>query len=109
MGKKLVQMEAARTAYTNTAMTDSGDNTVFTLSGVTIMSGKSGYTPDVFPDGVIDTLSVLATNTTEDTITVNAFTAQLAGVEYSVSATTADLSSSRPSGTLAKWISIQLD
>lgn len=109
MGKKLVQMEAARTAYTKQAMTDSGDHTVFTLSGVTVMSGKSGYAPEVLPDGVLDTLNVLATNTSNDTVTINAFTAQLAGVEYSVSATTADLSGVRPTGAVAKWISIQLD
>lgn len=109
MGKKLVQMEAARTAYAKTAMTDSGDHTVFTLSGVTIMSGKSGYAPTVYPNGVIDTLTIGSPGTGNNVLNIAAFTAQLAGVEYSVSATTEDLSTQRPATDVAKWVSIQLD
>jgi hypothetical protein len=109
MGKKLVQMEAARTLKSKSEMTDSGDKTVFTLSGVTVVSGKSGYAPEVLPDGVLDTQTIGSPGSSNNVLNIAAFTAQLAGETYSVSATTVDLSSVRPETDVAKWVSIQLD
>lgn len=79
----------AGTLTTYTAMTDSGDNQVFYVSGATIWSGKSGYKPDVRPNGIVSGRNVLSTHASDDTVTVAAFTAYSKGTLNTVTATTA--------------------
>lgn len=78
----------AGTLTTYAALTDSGDHQVFYKSGATIWSGKSGYKPDVRPNGMVSGRNVLSTHANDDTVTVAAFTAYSKGALQTVSATT---------------------
>lgn len=102
----LDQFESGRTLTDFTAMTDSGDNTVHTLSGVTIFSGRSGYEPDIRPNGIVTGANLLSTHATEETVTVAGFTAYSQGVLKTVTATTAVVV--RPTGAYAKIDSITM-
>ncbi|PLX00485.1 MAG: hypothetical protein C0591_01075, partial [Marinilabiliales bacterium] len=70
----LTYLESGRTLVDFTAMTDSGDSTVFTVSDL-IFSGKSGFEPDVRPNGVVSGSDLVTTHATNDTVTIAAFTA----------------------------------
>lgn len=84
-----IMMESGQTLFDYTAATDSGDQKIFTVSGKTVFSNKSGHELSVRPDGVVTGRDMLSTHTTEETVTVAAFTFYLAGVLTSVAATTA--------------------
>lgn len=85
-----IEIESGAGSLTSyTAMTDSGDNTVFTAG--TMWSGKSGYKPDVRPNGIVSGRNVLSTHASDDTVTVAAFTAYSKGSLNSVSATSATI------------------
>ena len=92
-----ILIETNQTLNAFAAMTDSGDHTIFTLSGKTLWSGKSGFTPDIRPNGVVSGRGMLSAAATADAINVAAFTAYSKGVLKSVSAT--EVSISRPSTT----------
>jgi len=77
----------AGTLTSYTAMTDSGDRQIFTAG--TLWSGKSGYTPDVRPNGIVSGRNVLSTHADDDKVTVAAFTAYSKGSLQTVTATTA--------------------
>lgn len=88
--KGKIQIELGRTLTDYAKMTDSGDNQIFTLG--TMWSGKSGYEPDVRPNGIVSGSRVLSTHASNDTITVAGFTAYSKGSLKTVPATTATVS-----------------
>ena len=66
-------------------MTDSGDHKIFTISGGTLWSGKSGFTPSVRPNGIVSGRNLVGTATSNDYVSVAAFTAYAKGTLYTVS------------------------
>lgn len=83
-----LQYEAGQTAYPMSALTNSGDATIFT-SSATLFSKKSGYTPDIRPNGLITGGVVApAVSGANDKIDVSALTCYLAGVKTTVAAAT---------------------
>jgi hypothetical protein len=82
-----ILIETGQTLNDFAAMTDSGDHQVFTISGGPLWSGKSGYEPDVRPNGITSGRNLLSPGTTVDTVRVAAFTAYSKGTEQSPSAT----------------------
>lgn len=84
-----IQYEAGQVLSSYAVMTDSGDHQIFTLSGKTIWSGKSGYTPSIRPNGMVSGINVISTSSTADKVNIAAFTAYSKGVLKSVSACTA--------------------
>jgi hypothetical protein len=104
--KAKVQVELGRTLVDFAAMTDSGDHQIFGGSGA-LWSGKDGYEPDVRPNGIVSGLRLLSTHASNDTVTIAAFSAYSAGIEYSVSATS--LALTRPSVSNYKICSVIMD
>lgn len=102
-----IKVELSRSLSALAAMTDGGSHTVFTKSGATIWSGKTGYEPSIRPDGIVSGRNLLSTHTDNNKVTVAGFTAYLAGVLYTVAATTATVT--RPATAVAKVIGIHLD
>lgn len=83
-----LQYEAGQTAHAMSALTDSGDATTFN-SAATLFSKKSGYAPDVRPNGLITGGAVIpAVSGTNDLVDVAALSCYLAGVKTSVAADT---------------------
>jgi len=83
-----LQYEAGQTSYAVSALTDSGDATTFDSSAA-LFSKKSGYAPDVRPNGLITGGAVIpAVSGTNDLIDVAALTCYLAGVKTPVAADT---------------------
>lgn len=82
-----LQFESGQTLAASAVMTDSGDHKIHTISGRTVFSGKSGFEPDIRPNGVVSGRKMISTHATNDTVTQAAFTAYSGGVLYSVSAT----------------------
>lgn len=95
------------TLHDFTAMTDSGDHTTFTLSGVPVWSGDSGYEPEVLVNGIVTGFNVLSPHADANKVTVAGITANSGGVEYEVSATTATVV--RPASDVAKVCSIVMN
>jgi len=87
-----VQIETGQTVNDYAVMTDSGDNQIFTISGGTVWSGRSGYTPDVRPNGIKSGRNLLTTHADDDKVTIAGFTAYIEGTLYTVTATTATFS-----------------
>jgi len=87
------------------ALTNDGDNKVFT-SGSDLWSGRSGYEPEVRPNGVI-TGGDATPGESDDTVAIAALTAYLAGVKESVSSQ--ELTVTRPTSDVAKIDSVTLD
>lgn len=100
-----IQIELSRTLTDFALMTDSGDQQRFTAG--TLWSGKSGYDPDVRPNGIVTGQRVLSVHATDDTVTIAAFTAYSKGVLQSVSATS--LALTRPSTSTHKICSVIMD
>ena len=81
-----LQYEAGQDVYAMEALSDSGDNTNFT-SNATLWSDKSGYSPDVRPDGLISSPLIIPDDSAvNNKVDCPACTCYLAGVEKSVSA-----------------------
>ena len=102
-----VMMETSQTSFSYTAATDSGDHTVFTVSGKTIFSNRTGYELSVRPDGVVTGRNMISTHATNNTVTIAGFTCYLAGVLTTISATTDTIT--RPSSAVSKVNSITVD
>ena len=83
--KVLIETNQTLSAYA--VMTDSGNHQILTLSGKTLWSGKSGYAPDIRPNGVVSGRGMLSSGTTNDTVRVAAFTAYAKGVLKTAAAT----------------------
>lgn len=83
-----LQYEAGQTAVSMSALTDSGDATLFN-STADLFSKKSGYAPDVRPNGLITGGAVItAVSATNDKVDVAALSVYLAGVKTAVAAAT---------------------
>jgi hypothetical protein len=83
-----LQYEAGQSSYAMSALTDSGDATVFE-SSATLFSKKSGYAPDVRPNGLITGGAVIpAVSGSNDVVDVAALSCYLAGVKTAVAADT---------------------
>lgn len=76
-------------------MTDSGDHQIYTVSGGTLWSGKSGYTPSIRPCGIVSGRNLVSPGTSADYVTVAAFTAYSKGILKTV--TTANVEVTRAS------------
>lgn len=87
-------VETGRVLVDFVKMTDSGDQAVFN-SGL-MMSGKSGFEPDVRPNGVVTGSNLISPGASADEVAVAAFTCYIGGVEIDVSADAA-VSVTRPS------------
>lgn len=75
--------EAAQTLYAMAALTDSGDHTTFT-SAASYWSQKSGYTPDIKPNGVLTGGEISVTAGQNDKVDVAAISCNLNGVVTAV-------------------------
>jgi hypothetical protein len=105
--KAKIQIELGRTLNELAAMSDSGDQTVFTISGGTLFSGKSGYEPDVRPNGISQGSKVLSPHASNNTVAIASFAAYSKGVENSVSATSATFTRPATAGEM-KIISVTM-
>lgn len=93
-----VEIELSQTFVAMAEMTDSGDHQYYTISGGTLWSGKSGYTPDVRPNGIVTGKGLLSSGTTNDTVRIAAFTAYSKGALQTVAATKTTITRSGTSG-----------
>lgn len=102
-----LQYEAGQTAYSMSALTDSGDAKTFT-SSASLFSKKSGYAPDIRPDGLISGGAVTpAAAAGVNNVDVAALSVYLAGVKTAVSAGV-DKAITRPATAVAKINSITI-
>ena len=103
-----LQYEAGQTATAMSALTNSGDATIFT-SAATLFSKKSGYAPDIRPDGLITGGAVIPGVTVADNkVDVAACSVYLAGVKTAVSASIA-LTVARAATNVSKVSSITVN
>ena len=103
-----LQYEAGQDITAMSALTDSGDATIFT-SAATLFSQKSGYAPDVRPNGLISGGGVIpAVSDTNDAVDVAALSCYLAGVKTAVAADT-DVTITRPATAVAKINSVTVN
>lgn len=100
-----LEYEAGQNAVAMSALTDSGDATVFT-SAATTWSGRSGYAPVVRPDGLL-TGGAITPSATNDVVNVAALTCNLAGVSTAVAGDAVTIT--RPAGNVSKVISITVN
>lgn len=104
----LLQYEAGQNSVAMSALTDSGDHAVFT-SSATLWSRRSGYSPDVRPDGVrtggVVTAAAAGGN---DHVDVSALTAYVQGAAETNAAET-NVAITRPATAVAKVNSITYD
>jgi hypothetical protein len=89
-----IQIETGQSVNDYAVMTDAGDHLVHTISGGAVWSGKSGFTPDIRPNGIVSGRNLLSAGTTNDTVRIAAFTAYAKGTLQSVGVT--DNTISRP-------------
>ncbi len=92
-----LQYEAGQEYNAMAAMTDSGDHKTFALSGVNLWSQRSGYEPEIRPDGLA-TGGAVTPGSSNNTVSVAALTCYLAGVLTTVGADS-EVAISRPSST----------
>ena len=102
-----LQIEGGQILHDFAAMSDSGDNTVFAISGGTVFSGKSGCEPVVRPDGIVTGRDVLSPHASVDTVTIAGFTCYLAGVLKEIGATSKVIA--KPLTNVAHVTSITVD
>ena len=101
-----LQYEAGQNAVAMSALTDSGDHTLFT-SAATLWSGKAGNAPVIRPNGLL-TGGALTTNATNNLVTVAALTCNLAGVVTSVAGASSP-AITRPATNVSKVNSITVN
>ncbi|MDX9819496.1 MAG: hypothetical protein RBT16_11320, partial [Desulfococcus multivorans] len=91
-----LQYEAGQELNAMAAMVDAGDHKEFSVTGVSLWSQRSGYEPEIYPDGLATGGAVTA-GSGNDTVSVSALTCYLAGALTSVAAD-ASAELTRPSG-----------
>lgn len=101
-----LQYEAGQAVTAMSALTDSGDHKSFT-SAASIWSKKSGYEPNVKPDGLA-TGGVVSVGSGNNAVNVAALTCYLAGVLTTVSASAGE-AITRASTDVASISSITID
>ena len=94
-----LQYESGQELTAMSAMTDSGDHKTFSVDGVDLWSQRSGYEPEIVPNGLV-TGGVITPGASANTVSVAALTCNLAGVLTSVNANAA-LSITRPAASPA--------
>jgi len=105
--RSLVEYETNVTPFLMSALTDSGDATLFN-SQAELFSEADGYSPDIRPDGVLTGLvGAVAVSGANDAVDVSAGTCYLAGVKTSVSAGI-DKAITRPATNVAKVNSVTI-
>ena len=104
--KSKIAVELGRTRVDYAVMTDAGDHRIFT-AGDPLWSGKSGYEPDVRPNGIVSGQRLLSTHASNDTVTIAAFTAYSKGQLHEVAATS--LAMTRPDTSDFKICSVIMD
>lgn len=104
--KAKIAVELGRTLVDFAAMNDAGDHQIFT-AGDNLWSGKSGYEPNVRPNGIVSGQRLLSPHASNDTVTIAAFTAYSKGVLRSVAATS--LALTRPSTNDFKICSVTMN
>jgi hypothetical protein len=103
----ILYYEAGQNSVAMSALTDSGDLTIFNFSGSPI-SQRSGYAPVVRVDGIRTGGEVTAAvSGSNDVVDVSALTAFVAGLDISLAAQT-DESITRPATAVSKVNSITL-
>lgn len=100
-----LEYEAGQNAVAMSALTDSGDATIFE-STASLWSGKSGYAPVVRPNGLL-TGGAVTPHATNDTVSIAALTCNLAGVVTTVSGTTDTIT--RAATNVSKVNSVTVD
>jgi len=80
-----LQYEAGQEYNAMAAMTDSGDHKTFSLSGVSLWCQRSGYEPQIRPDGLA-TGGAVTPGSANNVVSLAALTCYLAGVLTSVNA-----------------------
>lgn len=103
----LTQFESGQEVNDFAIMTDSGDHKIHTISGGTVFSGKSGFTADVRPNGIVTGRNMVSPDSVNDSVAFAAFTAYSIGVLKSVSAAT--LAISRAATDVAKIVSVTMN
>lgn len=101
-----LEYEAGQNAVAMSALTDSGDATVFE-SSATLWSGRSGYAPVVRPNGLL-TGGAVTPGSGNNAVAVAALTCNLAGAVTAVGGNAA-LSVTRPATNVAKVLSITVN
>jgi len=101
-----LEYEASQNVVGMTELTDQGDNKDF-KSAAELWSQKSGYTPDVKPNGLA-TGGVITPDTVADQIDITALTCYLVGVSTAVGATSGQ-ALTRPSVDTHQKFSITVD
>ena len=104
--KAKISIEVGQALTDYAAMTDSGDKTYFTAGSV--WSGKSGFAPDVRPDGVVSGRSMLTVSATNDTVKIGAFSGYSLGAAHDVTATTETFTRATSAG-VSKINSVTMD
>lgn len=105
--RAVLKREAGATAKAMQAMTDSGDATVFTISGAEVWSRDDGKEPDIRPNGIKTGRNLLSGTEVNDQVAVKAFTAYVGGAAVSVDADNVTIT--RPATALAKVCAICVD
>ena len=100
-----LQYEGGQTVYPMSEMTNSGDSTTYT-SSASYWSGKSGFKPNVKPNGLA-TGGAVTPGSSNDTIDVASLTCYLAGVKTTVSGSTG-VSITRPATNVARINSVTI-
>lgn len=95
----LLQYEAGQEILAMAAMTDSGDHKIFSTTDATLWSGRSGYEPKIYPDG-LETGGAMTPGAAADKVSIEALTCYLAGVKTTVGANAA-FSITRPAASPA--------
>lgn len=101
----MIKIETSSIAYSAAAMTDSGDQTIFKVTGVDVFSGDPDV--DCKPDGIISGINLLYATGVNDTVAWPAFTCYISGIEVSVGA--GSIAITRPASAVAKVCSIIVD
>lgn len=102
-----ISLEMGQEANAMAAMTNSGDEQYYTLSGAAVWSGKSGFAPNIKPNGVATGRSLVTPHASNDTLTIAGCTCYLAGVLTTVAAD-ATKTITRPAGAFSKINSVTI-
>lgn len=103
-----IKIEQGQVQVDYAPIINSGDNQYFSFAD-NVLSGKSGYAPDVRPNGVVTGSLLLspAASGADNAVDVAAFTAYSKGVLHTV-AVTSDLTITRPNSDVSQIFSITM-
>ena len=101
-----VMAETGQTLFDYTVATDSGDQTVFTVSGKATFSNYTDKELSVRPNGLVTGRNIISTHATDNTVTIAACTAYIKGVLKTVAAGSDTIT--RPATAVAKINSITI-